>query len=535
MRSSIVFLLFSSLCFGLTASEMQSFVTSSSLDTAYRTIAVLQANPSLYQGQVVRIEGVITIGAGLISTAQLKAYIQDTSGAGLLLYRGSTSASDAQLVRGVKISVVGTIDNYFGNLELVNPSWTIISSGNPLPPALSAFSVSNPADYDGTWMSVGGRVSRVSTYSTATNIYVSRGSTELTVRVWNTTGINVSGISNGDSVVIYGAGSVYSSAFQLLPAYQSDIIVSSDTTSPTITPIANIQANPSAFGNVIIRGVVTAGAGKLRNDQLKIYVQDASGMGIQIFDYTMTAEQESLLSRGAYAQVSGSVTEYYGTTEIILSTWSLLGSDTMPAPKNVLDIWSNAIAWEGTWMTVTGSIVDIYTTGSGNWNLTIDANDILVPVRIWGSTGIDGANLKLGDYVRVNGVGGVYNNAFQLVPADVADVSVITFPPGQPTDKPELNVPEGVFVPSLGERMSISFSVPRGNRAILKIYDRTGFCVATLYDSYPYAPVTKSWNGRDETNSIVPAGVYLLNLESVGISGKRESARATIAIGSQMK
>jgi len=507
-------------------------------DVEYYTIADIQANVSSFMDDTVRIEGIITVGEGLISTSQLKAYVQDTSGAGILLFDYSLSGT-SDLVRGNKISVVGVIDEYNGILELVGPQWEVLSSGNPLPDAVDAFSLSSPEDDDGTWMSLGGHVTDVATYSNAANITVSRGGSDLVARVWSSTGIDVSSVSNGDSVVILGAASLYSGDFQLLPGYQSDITVVDDTTAPPdtgITAIADIQNNLSTYSgmDVTVRGVITVAAGATHGTLLQAYIQDESGMGVQLFYYELTAEMESTLVRGAEVQVEGEVDDYNGVTEIIVSDYTVLGTDTLPEALEVTDVWDNATDWEGTWMKVEGPIVESYSTGS-DWNVVVDATGSLtnlVTVRIWGTTGIDGDELTEGMNVTIYGVGGIYSDDFQLLPAAPEDIQVaFTLPP----DSLTLVVDEGVLATSLSEELNISFTVPSGSKATLRLFDRMGRSVATLFEGTPYSQVSISWDGRDRTDTLVRPGVYMLHLLAVDSSGSKKTARATVAVGSELE
>jgi len=507
-------------------------------EAPYHTIAELQADPSAFDGDTVRIEGVVTIGVGLIDDDYLKAYVQDTSGAGLLLFDYDIPPEASELIRGALISVTGEIDEYSGVLELKFPEWDVLATGQPLPTPVDAFSLSNPEDEDGTWMSVGGKVSSISSYSDASNIYVSNGITELAVRVWATTGIDISDISTGDSVIIHGASSIYSGDFQLLPGYQEDITVVADTGTPPdtgLTPIADIQTNLTEYlgEDVTIRGVITIAAGALRDDMLNAYIQDESGMGIQLFEYDLTAEMESSMVRGAVIQVEGEVDDYQNVTEIKLDSWEAVGSDTLPAALSVLDVWDNLTDYEGTWIFAEGPIVDKW--GSEDFNIVIDASgtlEKLVEVRVWGTTGITGDNIDIGDRVRVYGVGDIYYDEFQLVPGAPEDIETLSVE--SPTEI-SLSVEEGVLVPSIGEKLDIEFSVPAGNRAVLRLYDRMGRSATTLYDGNPYAVTRLEWDGRDETGQFVRHGVYMLYLESIGTTGDRETARATIAIGSVMK
>lgn len=505
----------------------------------YHTIAELQANVSTYEGEEVTIEGVVTIGASLVDDARLKVYVQDTSGEGIQLYEGSIPSGASELVRGAMISVTGTVVEYSGNLELTYPTWEVISTGNPIPDPVDAFSESNPEDRDGTWMSVGGTVASISTYNNASNITVSRGGTELVVRVWTSTGIDISGISSGDSIVVEGVSTVYESAFQLLPAYQDDIVIEGDTTTPPdtgIVPIADIQTDFSTYDGqtVTVRGVVTISAGALYDSQLKAYIQDASGMGIQLFDFNLTAEMESLIVRGNVLQVTGEVTEYSGLTEIAVDSWDYVGTDTLPAPLLLEDIVGDRTAWEGTWIELSGAVVDKYSAGGGlNLDVDISGNMTdIVEVRAWETTGIPEDIADIGDYVIARGVGGIYNSEFQLLPGQIEDIDTVS---AVPSEGIMLEVEEGVLVTSHNEQIEITFSVPEGHRAILRVFDRMGREAATLFDNTPVGTVTINWDGRDETEQFLRHGVYMLHLQSVSTSGERETESATIAIGGVLK
>jgi len=505
------------------------------------TIAQLQANPSAYDGDEVTIEGVVTIGADLIDNTRLKAYVQDTSGEGIQLYNSSMPANADELVRGAYIRATGTIDEYLGTLELVSPEWEVLSTGYPIPTPVDAFSESSPEDRDGTWMSLGGTVASISTYSDASNIYVERGGTELMARIWGSTGIDVSGISNGDSIVIEGVSSVYSGNFQLLPAYQDDIVVEGDTITPPppdtgITAIADIQANYSTYEGqtVTCRGVITISAGAIHASQLKAYLQDNSGMGIQLFDFTMTPEMETDLIRGNEVQITGEITEYNGITELEVVSWTIVGTDTLPSPLPVDDIVGDRTAWEGTWIEVSGSVVDKYSAGGG-LNLMVDVSGNLtdiVEVRAWETTGITEDIAEVGDNVIARGVGGIYNSAFQLLPGHPDDIDTMS---ATPSEGIMLEVEQGVLLTSNNEEMEINFSVPTGHRAILRVFDRMGREAATLFDNTPANAVKINWDGRDETGQILRHGAYMIHLQSVSTSGERESETATIAIGSVLK
>lgn len=512
MRKFIPLLLIVPLAFALTVRDIQYSTT----------------GPSPYNGQVVTVSAIVT-ATGYDGD---KYYIGDAGGgpwSGVYVFNWSYSPSV-----GDWVTITATVDEYYSLTELKNvTAFRVDSTGAPLTAYTTTCSEADTSEaLEGVLVHLTDLVV-VGGVDSLWEVEDASGRLGIKRKFGYDYSPNI-----GDTISSLTGMMTYSwYRYILEPRGNSDIVILSDTTTPPetlYTPIASIQANPSAFDEVSVKGVITAAAGKLKDNQLKAYVQDASGMGIQLFSFTLTASMESLMVRGAVVEVTGSVEEYLGTTEISVSEWRVVGSDTLPTPVNVDEIWANGVDWEGTWMVLEGPISDIYSTGS-DWNTVVDIGDALITVRIWATTGIDGSRFSVGDNVQVHGVGGVYSSAFQLLPADPEDMDTIPrfiIPPG---DKPALNIGEGVLVPTIGEQLPISFSVPLGSRAILRIFDRMGRNVSTLYDGNPVATVSLNWNGSDETGKFIPAGVYLLNLESIGISGKRETVTKTIAIGSVLK
>jgi len=60
----------------------------------------------------------------------------------------------------------------------------------------------------------------------------------------------------------------------------------------------------------------------------------------------------------------------------------------------------------------------------------------------------------------------------------------------------------------------IAFSIPRGEKATLRIFDASGRLVKVLSDDNRNSAVT--WDGRDEAGRRLPGGVYFYRLESEG-------------------
>lgn len=107
----------------------------------------------------------------------------------------------------------------------------------------------------------------------------------------------------------------------------------------------------------------------------------------------------------------------------------------------------------------------------------------------------------------------------------------------------ELVVPAKTFLPSLGEEFPIRIvSRPRSETRV-RLYDREGRLVRTLFDSrtngapstIPGAYTTIAWNGLDETLQRVNGGMYVLHLSVVDkTTGVEETRTAPVVVATRL-
>ncbi len=109
--------------------------------------------------------------------------------------------------------------------------------------------------------------------------------------------------------------------------------------------------------------------------------------------------------------------------------------------------------------------------------------------------------------------------------------------------KIELVVPAKTFLPSLGETFPIKFvSRPRSETRV-RLYDREGRLVRTIFDSrFNGAPsttpgryTTAQWNGLDETMQSVDGGMYIVHLSVVDkATGAEETRTAPVVVATRL-
>ncbi|MFO7842070.1 MAG: lamin tail domain-containing protein [Fidelibacterota bacterium] len=184
-------------------------------------ISDIHDNIETYKEQIKTIEGVMTIGAGVLRDDRTSAYIQDNSGRGLNVY-DETLYPD--LERGARVKIVGEVDLYYTTVEIKDITYHITATGESLPAAQQvSVAGANSDDLEGTLATVTGTLSRIADYSGSENLILSDGSDSTIVKVWGTTGIDTDVLSTGTEYAITGVGSKYSDEHQLLVGYQEDI------------------------------------------------------------------------------------------------------------------------------------------------------------------------------------------------------------------------------------------------------------------------------------------------------------------------
>lgn len=187
------------------------------------TIANIHTNISTLDGQMVTIQGIVTIGAKVIRDDFTSAYIQDESGRGLNLY--DPGKLDTNITRGDELMVVGYVEKYYTTIEVTDFIYKKISSGNELPVAQSvSVAGANSSSWEGTLIEFSGVVAKKEASGTAaTNISVAVGTDTTIARIPTATGIDVAAITVGNSYKFMGVGSQYQSTYQTLIGYAEDI------------------------------------------------------------------------------------------------------------------------------------------------------------------------------------------------------------------------------------------------------------------------------------------------------------------------
>ncbi|HTK31274.1 MAG TPA: Ig-like domain-containing protein [Candidatus Saccharimonadaceae bacterium] len=235
------------------------------------------------------------------------------------------------------------------------------------------------------------------------------------------------------------------------------------TGSETVTNIAAIQANPSAYSgqSVTFIGQVTIPVGS-RGGAPNGYVEDGSGHGVNLYGGTIQGPVNQL---GSVARITGTVTPYFTTTEITSYTATGLASGLPHLGARVLSVAEcNSSNWEGTYIETSAEITDIAASGTSSVNYTATDGGASVTFRVGTGLGFLPGQFAVGDRVTGRGAGGSFQSSFQINVGNLQDFS-LAGAGGPDTTAPRVVSASGTDGSTL---VVVAFSEPlRSNEATL--------------------------------------------------------------------
>lgn len=206
------------------------------------------APQSPYAGQTVTVQGVVFVIAGTYNSGT--HYIQDATG-GIQFFQAGTGLQIGDIVE-----VTGTVSTFSGEIQIANPSITLLGSG-PEPTPIIATPTQIKSDFE--W---------VGNFVAVTGFITARGSNwfelgtdlaeDLYVYIDSDTGIDISGVDVGDEYLVKSPVANFNGSIQLKPRMQSDLIENpSGDTAPIIENIRAVNYVPMASEPIVIRARIT--------------------------------------------------------------------------------------------------------------------------------------------------------------------------------------------------------------------------------------------------------------------------------------
>lgn len=280
-----------------------------------------------------------------------------------------------------------------------------------------------------------------------------------------------------------------------------------------------IYPSPMVDQDVTITGIVTGSDYYVSGNSNRFFMTDPEGgawKGIFIFNY------DFIVAEGDEVQVSGTVVEYYGMTEIsevtdvtVLSTGNTVPEATIVQTADLTDP-STAEQYEGCLVQVDEVVVTQAQDDYGQWYVT----DIsATPCQIDdGFFYLDSVTppivITLGmEWGRIIGCLDYSYDEFAINPRTPDDLIEEVFT--QPTTVEAIPVLNDNYPNPFNPETTIQFNLVENSNVSLTVYNVKGEVVNTLVDeAMPVGNHSVVWNGTDANNSVVPSGIYFYKMKA---------------------
>ncbi|MBD3234580.1 MAG: MBL fold metallo-hydrolase [candidate division Zixibacteria bacterium] len=279
-------------------------------------------------------------------------------------------------------------------------------------------------------------------------------------------------------------------------------------------PISDIQTDYDNYQDrpVTIEGVITIGTGILNPYSTDAYIQDSSGMGINLFDLGLIED----FQRSYRVKVSGIVGEYEGVTLIQnISNYEIISTDNdLPFGRYYPTGSVNDFDYEGSRIRTFGEVTELSNDTDGD-RIRIDdgSGSCLGFCPSAANVNIDwieiGETIMFFGVLRVNAVGA--DTSYSALLTDNSDVISYT----DVVEYGEINIPEEVTLQQnypnpFNASTSIGYSLSKPANVQLIVYNIKGQEIATLIDRFQSSGEYSI--GFDASN--YASGIYYYRLQA---------------------
>jgi predicted extracellular nuclease len=373
---------------------------------------------SLLVGQTVTVSGIVT---GYVKASSYsKYYVQEETGSwhGIYVY---DNKSGATLSVGDKVNVTGSIAEYYGLTELMATSVEVISSGNTLPEPVKITGAITEAE-EGILVTLENAV-LTTDVSSDTKKYLLATVNGVEYKIFGDLFKQVS-FEEGGKYNITGLVTYTYNYFRICPRSADDVVAATSSDEPSIYDIQYV-ADPSVKDSssyvgqeVTVSGIVT---GYLKaSSYSKYYVQEETGSwhGIYVYDNKSGAT----LSVGDKVNVTGSIAEYYGLTELMATSVEVISSgNTLPEPVKITGAITEAE--EGILVTLENAVLTTDVSSDTKKYLLATVNG--VEYKIFGDL-FKQVSFEEGGKYNITGLVTYTFNYFRICPRSADDVVVAT-------------------------------------------------------------------------------------------------------------
>jgi len=187
--------------------------------------AIADLQSDLGKESLVTVQGVVTIGSGVLDNRHTKVYLQDQSGRGILLWDHRLREG---ISRGDLVRVEGMAKDDRGIGEIIGPSVTVLERDFPLPePRSLATGEAKDPRWDNTLIQIRGSGVFILEDQSWTRLHLNDGSGAVVVLIRSETDIDVSRLQEGDVLAVCGVGARLEGGGDraIMPGYADQVIV----------------------------------------------------------------------------------------------------------------------------------------------------------------------------------------------------------------------------------------------------------------------------------------------------------------------
>ena len=521
----------------------------------------IQENFGIYDGQIVSVVGIVTIGDSLLYPSKTKFYIQDQSGRGIQIY--NDPPLDYVYNRGDSIEVTGTVTQYNDDVEITDPTITLLGTDSELPES-HTITGNEGLTMNGTWANATGILSDYwhyqngSTEFTAITIETPEGS-EIQTMFWNSAvpSIELTEYEDmvGEEFSILGIISFYDGDVQLTCGYDSDIQSNLDPTLPvadagpnqSVSPgdIVTLDGSASSDSNgsiIAYEWVQISGNPVVLDDEDDAITFFTAPNEIDIIGFRLTVWDDEINASTDEIDITVITSDPLSMSEIINNCGADMGESL--SCDGQYDLSSDSAGecplYE-TQVTTTGTIIDYFdiTPFNGPYSFTIqDADGSQMDFVVWpeSSDFQDGFDITQTDLniltevssfgtheVTITGELGAYcdddellniNNEWQITVEYESDITI-----NDPLSNDEIMPTEHMLLQNypnpFNPETMIQFEVKVLDHINISIFDLKGNLILDLVDK-TFAPGGYSivWDGKNKSGELVPSGMYMYRYTS---------------------
>ncbi|MFC2170594.1 FG-GAP-like repeat-containing protein [Calditrichota bacterium] len=187
-----------------------------------RNIEQLQTDQELETW--VATSGIVTQGSNTTDTEHTDIYIQDDTGWGIQVYSDTPTDPENNINRGDEINVTGFLVEVDDITRIINYEIVVSGTGNDLPDPLieSTGDMSQLSEREGTWAQISGEINRDPPNEGDYVLAVGDGSGYCDVRIIESTGIDLTNMSENDWGRFTGVIGLSRQGLSIIPNTQED-------------------------------------------------------------------------------------------------------------------------------------------------------------------------------------------------------------------------------------------------------------------------------------------------------------------------